>query len=57
MPVTATVLSVNEELEASPELVNSDAYGDGWIVKVKISDAAELETLLSAEAYKELVGA
>jgi glycine cleavage system H protein len=57
MPVTSTVLSVNEKLEDSPELVNSDPYGDGWIVKVKISDANELETLLSAEAYQELVGA
>ncbi|HWV70677.1 MAG TPA: glycine cleavage system protein GcvH [Pseudosphingobacterium sp.] len=57
MPVTSTVLSVNEKLEDSPELVNSDPYGDGWIVKVKISDAAQLETLLSAEAYQELVGA
>jgi glycine cleavage system H protein len=57
MPVTSTVLSVNEKLEDSPELVNSDPYGDGWIVKVRISDAAQLETLLSAEAYQELVGA
>jgi glycine cleavage system H protein len=57
MPVTSTVLSVNEKLEDAPELVNNDPYGDGWIVKVKISDAAQLETLLSAEAYQELVGA
>lgn len=57
MPVTSTVLSVNEKLEDAPELVNNAPYGDGWIVKVKISDAAQLETLLSAEAYQELVGA
>lgn len=57
MPVTSTVLSVNEKLEDSPELVNADPYGDGWIVKVKISDTAQLENLLSAEAYQELVDA
>lgn len=57
MPVTSTVLSVNEKLEDAPELVNADPYGDGWIVKVKISDTAQLESLLSAEAYQELVDA
>ncbi|MFC6100046.1 glycine cleavage system protein GcvH [Olivibacter domesticus] len=57
MPVTSTVLSVNEKLEDAPELVNADPYGDGWIVKVKISDTTQLESLLSAEAYQELVDA
>lgn len=55
MPVTAEVLEVNERLEDEPELVNSDPYGDGWMVKVKITDAAQLENLLSAEQYKELI--
>lgn len=57
MPITSTVLSVNDKLDGSPELVNTDPYGDGWIVKVKIGDANDLDNLLSAEAYQELVGA
>lgn len=57
MPLTATVLEVNEELNNSPELVNSDPYGKGWMVKVTITDVAEVEGLLSAEDYKALVGA
>ncbi|MDX3916048.1 MULTISPECIES: glycine cleavage system protein GcvH [Olivibacter] len=57
MPVTSTVLSLNEALDGSPELVNNDPYGDGWIIKVKISNSAELDGLLSAEAYQALVGA
>ncbi len=57
MPVTGTVDELNEELDANPELVNQDPYGKGWIVKATVSDAAELEGLLSAEAYQELVGA
>jgi glycine cleavage system H protein len=57
MPVTATVLEINEVLNNNPELVNSDPYGEGWMVKVKISDDSELDSLLSADAYKALVGA
>lgn len=57
MPVTATVLEVNAALNDSPELVNSDAYGDGWMVKVTISDVSQLDGLLTAEAYQALVGA
>ena len=57
MPLTATVLEVNSELNDNPELVNSDPYGKGWMVKVSIADVAELEGLLSAEDYKTLVGA
>jgi glycine cleavage system H protein len=57
MPVTATVLEVNGVLNDNPELVNSDPYGQGWMVKVTISDAAEVEGLLDADAYKALVGA
>jgi len=57
MPVTATVLETNAVLNDSPELVNSDPYGQGWMVKVTLSDAAEVEGLLDADAYKALVGA
>lgn len=57
MPVTATVLEINDKLDAQPELVNSDPYGDGWMVKISLNDVAEVEALLSAEDYKGLVGA
>ena len=57
MPVTGEVLEVNEKLTSQPELVNKDCYGDGWMVKIKISDAAQLNDLLSAEQYSGLVGA
>jgi glycine cleavage system H protein len=57
MPVTATVLETNPELNDNPELVNSDPYGKGWMVKVAISDASEVDGLLDADAYKALVGA
>lgn len=57
MPVTATVTEVNAALNDSPELVNSDPYGDGWMVKVTLADAAQVDGLLDAEAYKALVGA
>jgi glycine cleavage system H protein len=56
MPLTATILEVNSELNNNPELVNSDPYGQGWMVKVSISDTSELETLLTADAYKTLIG-
>ncbi|WP_187261162.1 glycine cleavage system protein GcvH [Pontibacter beigongshangensis] len=55
-PVSGTVLELNEKLDASPELVNSDPYGDGWIVKLSLDDASELEGLLTAAAYRELTG-
>ncbi|MVN92501.1 glycine cleavage system protein GcvH [Mucilaginibacter aquatilis] len=57
MPVTATVLEINDKLDAQPELVNSDPYGDGWMVKISLNDVAEVEALLSADDYKGLVGA
>ncbi len=50
-PVSGTVVEINEELEDSPELVNSDAFGEGWLFKVKLDDASELENLLDAEGY------
>jgi len=57
MPVTGTVLEINSELNDNPELVNSDPYGKGWMVKVSLSDLAEVEDLLTADAYQTLVGA
>lgn len=51
-PITGEVVAVNEELEDSPELVNSDPYGDGWMFKIKASDASEFEGLLDAEGYE-----
>ena len=55
MPVSGEVLEFNEELEQSPEIVNSDPYGKGWIIKIKMSDPAQLDVLLDAAAYKELI--
>lgn len=57
MPISGEVIAFNEELEATPELINQDPYGKGWIVKVKVTDTAELEDLLSSDAYKNMVEA
>ena len=57
MPLTGEVIEFNEALEDSPESVNNDPYGDGWMIKIKISDSSEIDSLLSADAYKELIGA
>lgn len=57
MPVSGEVIAFNESLESEPELVNSDPYGEGWMIKLRISDTSELDSLLSADAYKELIGA
>jgi len=57
MPVTATVTETNAALNDNPELVNSDPYGAGWMVKVTVSDLSEVDGLLTADAYKALVGA
>lgn len=57
MPVSGTVIEFNESLEDAPETVNKDPYGEGWIVKVKIADTAQLDGLLDADAYKALVEA
>lgn len=54
-PVSGEVIEINEDLEDDPELVNSDPYGDGWMVKLKLSDASELDNLLSAEDYEQLI--
>ena len=56
IPVSGEVLEFNTELEDAPELVNNDPYGKGWMVKISIADATQLDDLLSAEAYKELIG-
>ena len=55
MPLGGEVLSFNSELEDAPEVINSDPYGEGWMIRVKISDTSEIDTLLSAEQYKDLI--
>lgn len=57
MPVGGEVLEVNEKLEESPEVVNKDPYGDGWLIKIKVTDSSELDELLDAAAYKNLLEA
>lgn len=54
-PVTGEIIARNDALDASPELMNSDPYGDGWLVDIRPSDAAAVEALLTAAAYRELV--
>ena len=54
-PVNGEVVETNDKLEAEPELVNSDPYGDGWLCKIKLADAAQLNSLLDAKAYTKLV--
>ncbi len=56
MPVSGEVLEVNETINDQPELVNNDPYGDGWMIKIQVSDPAELDTLLDAAAYQVLIG-
>ena len=56
-PITGTVLALNPKLDSNPENVNADPYGDGWMIKMSIDNKAELEDLLSAEDYTQLVGA
>ena len=56
MPVTGEVLEVNEAINDNPELVNSDPYGEGWMIKIQVADPAELDTLLDAAAYQALIG-
>ena len=55
MPVSGEVLEVNPELEEAPELVNEDAYGKGWLIKISMTDASELGDLLSADEYQQLI--
>ena len=56
MPVSGEVLEVNETINDQPELVNNDPYGDGWMIKIQVSDPTELDTLLDAAAYQVLIG-
>lgn len=56
MPVTGTVTEVNPALNNQPDLVNSDPYGEGWMVKITIADAADVDSLLSADDYKTVIG-
>ena len=56
MPVTAEVIEFNEALNDQPELVNNDSYGEGWMIKVKVADAAELDKLMDAAAYEAFIG-
>lgn len=56
LPVGGEVVEFNEAVDGDPALVNSDPYGEGWIVKIKMSNAADYDTLLSPEAYAELIG-
>ena len=56
IPLSGEVIEFNESLESEPEKVNSDAYGEGWMIKIKISNPEEINQLLDAESYKELIG-
>ncbi|MDP4663644.1 MAG: glycine cleavage system protein GcvH [Salibacteraceae bacterium] len=57
MPIAGEVIAFNEKLTDQPELVNTDPYGEGWMIKVKLSDASQVDGLLDAEAYKAEIGA
>ena len=57
MPLTGEIIEFNESLEDNPENVNSDPYGTGWMIKIKLSDSTQIDSLLDADAYKKLIGA
>jgi glycine cleavage system H protein len=57
MPASGEVLEVNPVLENTPEVVNKDPYGEGWMIKIKLKDASELDELMDAEAYKNMISA
>ncbi len=57
MPLTGEVLEVNKDIDAAPESVNTDPYGKGWMIKIKITNTSELDSLLSCDDYKKLIGA
>jgi glycine cleavage system H protein len=54
-PIAGEIVDVNDSLDSTPALVNTDPYGEGWMIRIKVSDPAELDSLLSAQAYKELI--
>ena len=56
LPIKGTIIEVNPGLESNPEAVNSDPYGEGWMIKMTVDNVADLDQLMSAEAYKALVG-
>lgn len=56
-PVAGTVIEINDKLSGSPDLVNSDPYGDGWMVKIRLADAGDVNALMDAASYGKLVGA
>jgi glycine cleavage system H protein len=56
MPISGEIVEFNDKLSGSPELVNSDPYGDGWMVKIRVVDVAEATTLMDTDAYKALIG-
>lgn len=57
MPVSGEIIEFNDLLVSNPELVNKDPFGDGWIIKIRVQDAAQIGSLLTAEAYKQQIGA
>ena len=57
LPLAGEIIELNEELESNPEMVNTDPYGKGWMVKVKVSDVSDMNELLSSDDYKALIGA
>ena len=56
IPISGSIIEINDKLESEPEFINSDPYGEGWIVKIKISDSTEIDSLLSDDDYKNLIG-
>ncbi|MDR2408731.1 MAG: glycine cleavage system protein GcvH [Bacteroidales bacterium] len=56
MPVGGEVIAINEMIDGDPSLINSDPYGDGWIIKIKVTDVSELDSLLTSDQYKQLIG-
>lgn len=57
IPMSGEIIEFNDALESKPESVNSDPYGAGWMIKIKVSDSSQYDSLLSSESYKELIGA
>ena len=55
MPIGGTIIEINENIESAPELVNSDPYGEGWMIKIEINESSDIENLLTAEAYSDLI--
>ena len=56
MPISGEILEVNTEIESNPSVINTDPYGKGWVIKIKMTDTAEVDDLLTAEQYKQVIG-